>query len=1006
MLTQLADVLAWVLIHSLWQGLAIAAVVLLLLRTIPARSANTRYLTSLIGLLAVVLCMLATGSVLRLDPQPAPLAKSSIPVSSHPTNTQPTNFAETSTLETVPALGPSISAPEVGVSPVVVPWSHRWANWLLLGWLIGASVMILRTAAAIIQVRSWRQSSLPASNECLAQLETLLQELYGRLGFRRAVSLIISDRVTVPSIIGTLWPCILVPSAMLTGIPPDQWRVILAHELAHIRRYDVLVNLVQMLIESVLFFNPAVWWLSHQIRVEREACCDALAAEVCGESLTVARTLVEFAASLDAPQPSDEVQRAGTLSSVLASFADPAVPGTLTDRVQRLVKPDMAAYPRVSWSGLLVVMGSLGLTAVALGWGTDAVVKTAAQLMSPTRRVAELERLHNEATGQYFPPEPNTTAAPVEQPTKITTEDSKSGDPQFSVTVVVRTADGLPVPRGMHLMSHSRSRHSSSSGTLDGNDLSVPEFRKTYKFGPGFLKIGVKCPGYAEASGPTLDLRSGEESRTVEFVLDRGSTVNLLLRDEQGQAIPNARLKVTANLDFEGSMIGWIRDELVTDETGSVKLNAIGLTSYQIRTRARGFQLQTSNRKFQPSETATIVLAKSDVAAFDVVDAETGRPVPQARFVLMQSQGKNGNSDGFGDPRSPWYTETPWTVYGETDGTGHVVLDELHEDSRYWFAVRATGYGMSVAQEVQAGQVPATIKLTHPLKLSGRITGEIDRLPEYKASPTAKVQRALRYSFSVIRGHSDSGQQAILDDAGRFEINDRAPGEEVTLALPDGDEKLVVTKSVTDLEFQIKPVAVRATREVVIRLIGTAAQAPARGAIGVRPSHPDPKVRMDFLQSPVLRENAMRANYPIGTRLRISQDQLIGYLIDDAKTEVVAGDGPQLIDIPTRPAGGINTTILRADGTPATGGNVRVYAVEMPSGISEKFNLNPPSREPSSKILSSLPLGGRYRLLAHEWNQDRVAWALSDEVSLNESQPILELKLQFPLVRRQVLIFG
>jgi len=93
-----------------------------------------------------------------------------------------------------------------------------------------------------------------------------LQRLATRLGVGRAVRLVQSVRVDVPSVIGHFKPVILLPASALTGLAPQELEAILAHELAHIRRHDYLVNLIQTTIETLLFYHPAVWWISREIR--------------------------------------------------------------------------------------------------------------------------------------------------------------------------------------------------------------------------------------------------------------------------------------------------------------------------------------------------------------------------------------------------------------------------------------------------------------------------------------------------------------------------------------------------------------------------------------------------------------------------------------------------------------------------------------------------------------------------------------------------------------------
>jgi HEAT repeat protein len=122
-------------------------------------------------------------------------------------------------------------------------------------------------------------------------------------------------------VIGWLHPVILLPASALTGLTPQQLEAIIAHELAHIRRHDYLINLLQALIEALLFYHPAVWWVSRQIRQEREHCCDDLAVTVCGDARAYARALLEM----------EQLRAAGPHLAMAANG------GSLLPRIQRLV---------------------------------------------------------------------------------------------------------------------------------------------------------------------------------------------------------------------------------------------------------------------------------------------------------------------------------------------------------------------------------------------------------------------------------------------------------------------------------------------------------------------------------------------------------------------------------------------------------------------------------------------------------------------------------------------
>ena len=135
-----------------------------------------------------------------------------------------------------------------------------------------------------------------------ATWQRMATRLSRRLHIGRAITLLESALVDVPTVIGWLKPVVLLPASALAGLSPQQLEAILAHELAHIRRHDYLVNLLQTLVETVLFYHPAVWWLSRRIRIERENCCDDLAVSLCGDPVAYAQALADLEALRSGPR--------------------------------------------------------------------------------------------------------------------------------------------------------------------------------------------------------------------------------------------------------------------------------------------------------------------------------------------------------------------------------------------------------------------------------------------------------------------------------------------------------------------------------------------------------------------------------------------------------------------------------------------------------------------------------------------------------------------------------
>ncbi len=168
-----------------------------------------------------------------------------------------------------------------------------------------------------------------------------------RMGVLRRVSLRASTLIEAPMAMGWLRPVILVPVGALAGLSTAQIEGLLAHELAHIRRHDYLVNLLQSLAEAVLFYHPAVWWVSRQIRIEREHCCDDLAvAATGGDVLTYARALAELEFCREAH-----------------AHAMAATGGSLRNRIFRLANPSRAAARTVSGGAALALVAALLIAA-------------------------------------------------------------------------------------------------------------------------------------------------------------------------------------------------------------------------------------------------------------------------------------------------------------------------------------------------------------------------------------------------------------------------------------------------------------------------------------------------------------------------------------------------------------------------------------------------------------------------------------------------------------------
>ena len=222
--------------------------------------------------------------------------------------------------------------------------------WIVTTWFVGVFALAVRQFGGWIMLRRLCGAGAEPADEVLAGK---LRNIAQRLGVQRAVRLLCSVNVAVPSAIGHLKPVILLPASLLSGLSTQQIEALLAHELAHIRRHDYLVNLVQSTCETLLFYHPAVWWLSCEIRREREHCCDDLAVQVCGDRIAYARTLATL-----------EERRFTVVTAAMA-----ATGGSLMHRIRRIVgQPAARNAPRGTWlPGLLVLPLCLAVPVIING---------------------------------------------------------------------------------------------------------------------------------------------------------------------------------------------------------------------------------------------------------------------------------------------------------------------------------------------------------------------------------------------------------------------------------------------------------------------------------------------------------------------------------------------------------------------------------------------------------------------------------------------------------------
>ena len=329
------------LLHALWEGALIGLMAWAGLALLRHRGPRIQYRWACTGLAAMVLAPLLTFAGLGSGDRAPAVASGMAGLWATP----------------IPA-GGGIGLPHLGQA----------LPWFALAWALGAALMLLRLGGGLWWLdRVYLAQARPAPPEW----EAALQRLARRMGLPRRVRLRASDRADSPLALGWLRPVILVPASAFLALSTESLEAVLAHELAHLRRGDYLANLLQTLAEALLFFHPAAWWLSRQIREAREQCCDDAAAGLLGDPLPLAQGLAALAA-LQRPLPSDP---------------DPALAaarGDLMYRITRLFQPQPTPAPFLRGLPILLVGASL--------FGATLLVASQAKgeaASAPTREAAD-----------------------------------------------------------------------------------------------------------------------------------------------------------------------------------------------------------------------------------------------------------------------------------------------------------------------------------------------------------------------------------------------------------------------------------------------------------------------------------------------------------------------------------------------------------------------------------------------------------------------------------------
>ena|GEM_PF-3367071 len=293
----LEHVIGWTLVHSLWEIAAIALA--LQLATLAAKRAGSsvRYAVALVAMILCIALPLVTAFRLGVH------------------STTPTMELAAAPAPTMGPIDMSIQPPLM-TAPQATDRVEEWMPIVVRFWLLGLLVMCVRLGGGYLTLARTRRRQAVAGE----MVQSVVGSLAKRMGISTPSVLLVESQFDTPAVIGAFKAAVLLPLGVVTKLSPPQLEAVIAHELAHIKRYDYVVNLVQLLLEAILFYHPAFWWISHRVRAEREHCCDDIAVALTGSRSAYVEALLTL-----------------EQSRTPRSLALAATGGELLDRVRRLL---------------------------------------------------------------------------------------------------------------------------------------------------------------------------------------------------------------------------------------------------------------------------------------------------------------------------------------------------------------------------------------------------------------------------------------------------------------------------------------------------------------------------------------------------------------------------------------------------------------------------------------------------------------------------------------------
>ena len=952
------------LLHTLWQGLAIALILFFVLKNIPASRSEMRYRLGILSLLLILVCWLGTFSILQYKPA---ASDKQTPV----TNTVPQ--VEHATVADNPKTVPEGHAGGVQLKTTTISsgaHSFRTAKdsrfsytaWAMVSWLAGVCVMLARMFWAMAGVAKLKHDAVDIANPAILEL---FEQLCRKMDIKRKIRFAASKTLLHPGVIGFWRPVLLIPVSILSEISTDDLRAILAHELAHIRRFDYLVNFCQMVVEAVLFFNPAVWWVSRQIRIEREACCDAAGIAAAGQRIRYARVLFEQFAKAASPQPATAL--------AITGFSDDNA-ATSEERIHRIIHPYYKPHMKISSIKLTCWLVVVSFILLGLWKTTDIAIAMAAKIMTPAERVEVMKQI-----SEVYAVE-NLLFAENEKVTvrgRLVTEDSGDLPVRTGENCQEKASNWLDVD--MEVSPYEERCSGWPKIEADGSY----EFQTRLK---RFYIIVRPRKEYAVGFYGPFEFDPNEVAEDIDLPLKRGFTSEMLFVNEQSEPVKNAQ--ITGGYPIPPDYGSWHHTiKSVSEKDGIAVIEHTANELANFICEAPGYIKEARQKiRLNPDEPYLWQLTSTPATNVRVVSDANDLPISGAAVNLKGKEYWQIDS---------YYIDRPVFT---TDNQGQVELKSLSQSENYLALVHAKGYQRQYVN-IQGGD-EAVVRLKKFKPVKGRISGNLSKLEKDEGGPYINIRNIVRTSeYSTDVSSRNKVYVKLVRDEAHFQI-DKYYGHELETSIGPKTHKIDVDEDdISNLVINIPLPSSYKKKKVVFNFVDAinSEVLPLTGKFKLAyRENPD----NNFVKSHEIEIVGGKAEVEIVVPNHIQWQPTpeTGWFFYNEWKDVPA-DYDSSETIKCYPAGAIFGTInnpseefSRVYGDIHTAKKSPLLNKNRSQSSIVEFDDNINLSPEGSYYIAPLPLDGEYAVSVSNKN---MYW-LSDDIKLSEKEPICELNIVLP----------